>query len=60
MSGSRAARFTHAPQTLSIAKHRDSLKHDRCQNFYPGTFTIKDYGTLMVTVDVVRPKEFVA
>jgi hypothetical protein len=60
MSGSRAARLARTPQTLSIAKHRDSLKHVRCQNFYPSAFTIEDYWTLMVTVAVVRPKEFVA
>jgi len=60
MNCSGAASFTHAPQTLSIAKQHDSLKHVRCQNFYPGAFTIEDYGTVMVTVAVVRPKEFVA
>jgi len=47
-------------QTLSIAKRRESLKHVHYQNFYPGTLAIEGYWMVMVTVAVVRPKEFVA
>jgi len=34
------ARFSSAPQTLSIAKRRQSLKHVCDQNFYRRTLAI--------------------
>jgi hypothetical protein len=40
MSWLRPVRFNGAPQTLSIAKRRQSLKHVSCQNFYRSTLAI--------------------
>jgi hypothetical protein len=35
-----AARISRVPQTLSIAKRRESLKHVRGQDFYRSTLAI--------------------